>query len=72
MGSTTVVGKREAFDKTINNQYLVFRRLFDKERKGKNERIELDNSLNRLLAAEMINLQISRAAGKSRSKTIEA
>jgi hypothetical protein len=46
------------FDKTIDSQYLVFRRLFAKERSRKAESIGLNNSMNRLLAAEAIQEQI--------------
>ena len=36
------------------------------------EKVELNNSMNRILAAEMINLRIGSAIGKGRSRTIEA
>lgn len=72
LGSTTAMPVRgDSFDRTVNNQYMVFRRLFEKERSSKQEKIDLDNSMNRLLAAEMINLRISHTSSKARNRTIE-
>jgi hypothetical protein len=69
--ATTISPKKvEAFDKTIHSQFLVFRKLFDKERELPSEKIELNNSMNRILAAEMINLQM-KSSSKSRSKTVQ-
>lgn len=60
----------EKFDRTISTQYQVYRKLYGKER-SKADTVGLNNSINRILAAEMINLQICPSSAKQRSKTIE-
>ena len=39
------------FEKTVGSQAMIFKRVFAKERTSKKDHVDLNNSMNRLLAA---------------------
>ena len=56
------------FEKTVDSQLVIFKRVLAKERDNKHDKLQLNNSMNRLLAAEAIQEQL-REKVHSRSKT---
>lgn len=48
--------KQNFFDKTVSTQYTVFKKLLGKERSQKSEWVGLNNSMNRILAAESLDI----------------
>lgn len=49
------------FDKTLTHQFGNYTKLLNEERKSPKEQIQFKNSMNRILAAEMINYRLMSA-----------
>ena len=56
--------KDSKYDKTLNGHFQSYRKLMDNERWQKKEQIEIKNSMNRILAAEMIEYTLLKSDQK--------
>ena len=50
--------QKNGFDKTLNQHTSTYKTLLNEERKNEKDQTKLKNSMNRILAAEMINYRL--------------
>lgn len=50
--------QKNGFDKTMKEQFSNYKTLLNEERKNQKDEIKFKNSMNRILAAEMINYRL--------------